>query len=51
MVPGLSDDLQKVNDARKTAIIELELAKRNIDIVLPPVTVSKRRSTHSPGKN
>ncbi|GFS11627.1 hypothetical protein ElyMa_004838700 [Elysia marginata] len=30
--PGLSDDLQLVNDARKTAIIDRELAKRNIDI-------------------
>ena len=32
MCSGLSDDLQKVNDARKTAIIGRELAKRNIDI-------------------
>ncbi|GFS21690.1 hypothetical protein ElyMa_003344800 [Elysia marginata] len=32
MCPGLSDDLQQVNDARKTAIIDRELAKRNTDI-------------------
>lgn len=32
MCPGLSDDLQQVDDARKTAIIDRELAKRNIDI-------------------
>lgn len=32
MCPGLSDDLQQIDDARKTAIINRELAKRNIDI-------------------
>ena len=32
MCPGLSDNLQQVDDARKTAIIDRELAKRNIDI-------------------
>ena len=32
MCPGLSDDLQQVKDARKTAIIDSELAKRNIDL-------------------
>jgi hypothetical protein len=32
MCPGLSDDLQQINDARKTAIIDCEIAKRNIDI-------------------
>ncbi|GFS08390.1 hypothetical protein ElyMa_003013000 [Elysia marginata] len=32
MCPGFSDDLRQVNDARKTAIIDRELAKRNFDI-------------------
>ncbi|GFS12151.1 hypothetical protein ElyMa_003104100 [Elysia marginata] len=32
MCPGLSNGLQQVNDARKTAIIDRELAKQNIDI-------------------
>ncbi|GFR69803.1 craniofacial development protein 2 [Elysia marginata] len=32
MWPGISDDLQLVNDAKKTAIIDRELAKWNIDI-------------------
>ncbi|KAK3786901.1 hypothetical protein RRG08_017498 [Elysia crispata] len=32
MSPGLSDDLQQVNHTRKTAIINRELAKQNIDI-------------------
>ena len=32
MRPGLSDDLQQVENARKTAVIDRELAKRNIDI-------------------
>ena len=38
MCPGLSDDLQQVNDARKTAIIDRELATRNIDITALPDT-------------
>ena len=32
MCPGLSDDLQLINEARKTAIIDLELKRLNIDI-------------------
>ena len=32
MCPGLSDNLQQVDDARKTAVMNQELAKRNIDI-------------------
>ena len=32
MCPGLSDDLQKIDDARKTAIIDRELKRLNIDI-------------------
>jgi len=32
MCPGLSDDLQQIDDARKTAIIDRELSKLNIDI-------------------
>lgn len=32
MCPGLSDDLQQIDDARKTAIINRELTKLNIDI-------------------
>ena len=32
MHSGLSDNLQQIHDARKTAIIDRELAKRNIDI-------------------
>ena len=33
MTPGLSDDLQRVNDARKTAVINNELSRLNMDIV------------------
>ena len=32
MCPGLSDDLQQISDARKTAIIDRELKRLNIDI-------------------
>lgn len=32
MCPGLSDDLQKIDDTRKTAIIDRELKRLNIDI-------------------
>ena len=30
--PGLSNDLQQINDSRKTAIIDSELDRLNIDI-------------------
>ena len=33
MCPGLEEDLQKVNDARKTAIIDRELSRLGLDIV------------------
>ena len=33
MCPGLSDDLQQIHDARKTAIIDRELSKLKVDIV------------------
>ena len=32
MCPGLSNDLQQINDSRKTAIIDSELDRLNIDI-------------------
>lgn len=32
MCPGLSDDLQQIDDARKTAVISRELKRLNIDI-------------------
>ena len=32
MCPGLYDDLQQINDARKTAIVDRELKRLNIDI-------------------
>ena len=32
MCPGLSDDLQQIHDARKTAIIDCELSKLKVDI-------------------
>ena len=32
MSPGLSDDLQQINDCRKTAVIDSELRRLNIDI-------------------
>ena len=32
MCPGLTDDLQQIDDARKTAVIDRELARLNIDI-------------------
>ena len=32
MCPGLSDDLQQIDDTRKTAIIDQELKRLNIDI-------------------
>ena len=32
MCPGLSDDLTQINDSRKTAIIDRELARLNVDI-------------------
>ena len=33
MTPGFSDDLQEVNDARKTAVIDRELSRLQMDIV------------------
>ena len=33
MTPGFSDDLQEVNDARKTAAIDRELSRLQMDIV------------------
>ena len=33
MCPGLDEDLEKVNNARKTAIIDRELSRLNLDIV------------------
>ena len=32
MCPGLSDDLQQIDDARKTAVISQELKRLNIDM-------------------
>ena len=32
MYPGQTDDLQQMDDARKTAVIDRELARLNIDI-------------------
>jgi len=32
MCPGLTDDLQQIDDARKTAVIDRELARLNVDI-------------------
>ena len=32
MCPGLSDDLGQIEDARKTAVIDRELSKLNLDI-------------------
>ena len=32
MCPGLSSDLQAIDDARKTAVINKELARLNIDV-------------------
>ena len=32
MRPGLTDDLQAIDDARKTAVIDRELHRLNIDI-------------------
>ena len=32
MCPGLSEDLPKINDSRKTAVIDRELLRLNIDI-------------------
>ena len=32
MTPGLSDDLQEISDARKTAVINNELLRLNVDI-------------------
>ena len=33
MTPGFSDNLQEVNDARKTAVIDRELSRLQMDIV------------------
>ena len=33
VTPGFSDDLQEVNDARKTAVVDRELSRLQIDIV------------------
>ena len=47
MCPGLSADLQQMDDSRKTAIINEELTRLNIDVAcLQPVSCSplqKRR--------
>ena len=56
MCPGLSDDLQKIDDTRKTAIIDRELKRPNIDIAglqetrLPVTAVSRRETTPSSGR-
>ena len=33
MIPGLSDNLQQVSDARKTAVINNELCRLQVDII------------------
>lgn len=33
MCPGLNADLQQIDDARKTAVIDRELARLNVDVV------------------
>ena len=33
MTPGLSDNLQQVSDARKTAVINIELCQLQVDII------------------
>ena len=33
MTPGFSDDLKQISDARKTAVIDMELSRLQIDIV------------------
>ena len=33
MTPGFSDDLQEIDDVRKTAAIEMELSRLQMDIV------------------
>ena len=32
MLPGFSDNLQQIDDKRKTAVIDAELARLNVDI-------------------
>ena len=32
MCPGLSDDLRQIDDLRKTAVIDAELSRLNVDI-------------------
>ena len=56
MRPGLSNDLQQINDSRKTAIIDSELDRLNIDIATVQETrlaengSLKSNDTHSSGK-
>ena len=38
MCPGLSSDLQAIDEARKTAVINKELARLNIDVACPQET-------------
>ncbi len=33
MTPGFSDDLQEIDDVRKTAVIDMELSRLQLDIV------------------
>ena len=55
MRPSLSNDLQQINDSRKTAIIDSELDRLNIDIAILQETrlaengSIKRNDTHSSG--
>ena len=55
MRPSLSNDLQQINDSRKTAIIDSELDRLNIDIATLQETrlaengSIKRNDTHSSG--
>lgn len=52
MCPGLSDDLQQVDDARKTAIIDHELSRLNIDIAaLQETRIPSKGTIHCSGKD
>ena len=57
MCPGVMTDLQQINDARKTAVIDRELSRLNVDIAClqetrpwPTMVQSEKPTTPSFGK-
>ena len=56
MTPGFSDDLKEIDNARKTAVIDMELSRLQMDVValqemiLADMGSFKDKKSHSSGR-